>query len=190
MEGWVPDVSMLRNIDNSFDPLIIDEPQGFAHNLETAMMAFDYQNNHLHLYPADAAYHYVYGIDDGNFTLSDVASPLAVVNDYPDTLIQTHDGICRFAPDRGDSPRRAIALTRPFCFDDPVAMKRLKDIRVIWHRHSHDSSVRIAIFASNDRFTWWRMPSLNSHSYRWFRIALFANITPLERIESIVTSST
>lgn len=185
MDGWVPDVSMLRNIDPLFDTLIVDEPQGFCKNMETAITAFDYQNNHLHFYPLDSDYHYVYSIDDKSFSLSDIATPLSVVNDYPDTLIQTADGICRFAPDCSDQPRCAIALTRPFCFDDPVATKRLHDIRVVWHRHCPDSSVRIAVFASNDRFTWWRMPSLNSHSYRWFRIALFANITPVERIEKI-----
>lgn len=186
MDGWVPDVSMLRTVAPLFDSLIVDEPQGFYKKMETAMTAFDYQNSQLHFYPLDSDFHYVYGIDDGSFTLSDISTPLAVVNDYPDTLIQTAEGICRFAPDSSEQPRRAVALTRPFCFDDPVATKRLHDIRVVWHRHCPDSSVCIVVFVSNDRFTWWRMPSLNSHSYRWFRIALFANITPLERIESIV----
>ena len=187
LEGWTADVSLLRGIDTDWDGLVVDAGQDFNRHVGSMRMAYDYPNQLLHLYPDDAACHYVLCLQSGEFTLStDSSSPAAIVSDYPDTIVQQGTTLLRFARTCSAESRRGLLLTRPLSFADVVGMKRLNDLRLLWQQLSDDSSARVAVFASNDRRRWWRMPSLASHSYRWFRIALLTRLNDWERVQSIV----
>ena len=187
MDGPLPDLAVFRNLDNDFDALIVDERHDFLHVIAHSRMAYDYTSNLLHIYPDGLAAHYVCSLHNGQFVMSaDNSMPLAVANDYPDTVIQSADGLYRFSCHTDDTNTKCIAVTRPLCFDDAAGMKRLNDMRVIWKRMTRRSSVRVAVVASNDRMSWWRVKSLNSHSYRWYRIALFADVSGNERIEALL----
>ena len=187
MDGPLSDVSVFRNLDNDFDAFLIDEQHDFQHVIAHSRMTYDYPSNLLHIYPDGLDAHYVCSLYNGQFVLSaEKSTPLAIVNDYPDTVIQTADGLFRFSCHTDNTNSLGIAVTRPLCFDDAAGMKRLNDMRVIWKRMTRRSSVRVAVVASNDRMSWWRVKSLNSHSYRWYRIALFADINGYERIEALL----
>jgi hypothetical protein len=186
MEGAVADVSALIDIDQSFNNMIINDTMDFNTMIGKSRMAYDYESNLLHIYPDYLDAHYLCSLGNGEFAMSTFASrPLAIVNDYPRTIIQTNEGLLRLAGRNVASRAGGILLTRPVCMGDPVALKRLKDLRVVWNQLETDSSVKVAVLASNDRRHWWRMRSLNSHSYRWFRIALFADITDMEAIMNV-----
>ena len=186
LEGWTADTSLLRGVDPSFDGLVADVGQEFNRHVADCTMAYDYPNQLLHIYPGSAGYHYVLCLQSGEFTLSsDQPSPAAVVNAWPDTVVQDGTALHRFSRTCSAASRPGLFLSRPMAFKDLTGLKRLNDLRVIWQQLSDDSSVRVAAFASNDRRRWWRMPSLASHSYRWFRIALFTRLNDFERIESL-----
>ena len=82
--------------------------------------------------------------------------------------------------------RKGLLLTRPLSFGSILGLKRMTDLRVLWRQTDAASSVRVAVFASNNRRVWWRMRSLHGHSYRWFRIALFTEMNDYERVEGMV----
>ena len=187
MDGPLPDLSVFRNIDNAFNHFLIDEQNSFSHVIANSKMAYDYPSNLLHIYPDDIDAHYVYSFLNGQFAIStDNSQPLSIVNDYPNTVIQTSTALWRFSNQPTDTNIKGVAITRPICFDNAVELKRINDMRVIWKRMTRRSSVKVAVVASNDRMTWWRVKSLNSHSYRWYRIALFADINGYERIEALL----
>ncbi len=187
LDGWAADVELLSGLDEDFNPLVADVVKDFNRELDHSALAFDYPNNLLHVYVGADAYHYVLSLTSGEWSLSgDVCRPLAVVNDYPDTVVQDGQVLRRFSNVCSEQRRKGILLTRPIDMGSPTALKRMKDMRILWRQLSGDSSVRAAVFASNNRRVWWRMRSLNSHSYRWFRIALITDINDFERVEGVV----
>ena len=187
LDGWAADVELLNGLDEAFNPLVADVAKDFNRELEHCFMAFDYPNNLLHVYAGTASYHYVLSLGSGEWTLSDdVCCPLAVANDYPDTVVQDGQVLRKFSNVCSEQRLKGILLTRPIDMGSPTALKRMKDMRVLWRQIAEGSSVRAAVFASNNRRVWWRMRSLNSHSYRWFRIALLTDINDFERVEGVV----
>ncbi len=187
LDGWAADVELLSGIDADFNPLVADVEKDFNREMEHCGLAFDYPNNLLHVYVGESNYHYVLSLASGEWSLSgDVCRPLAVVNDYPDTVIQDGRVLRRFSNVCSSVRRKGILLTRPVDLGSPTALKRMKDMRILWRQLDAGSSVRAAVFASNNRRVWWRMRSLNSHSYRWFRIALLTDINDFERVEGVV----
>ena len=187
MEGMSADVSLLRGLDAEFDPLVADVAPDFLKVLQNASVAYDYPANLLHLYVNDVNYHYVISLDNGEVTLSNsINVPDAVVNDYPDTIIQHQSRLYRFSNDSLNERRKGVLLTRPLAKGSLTELKRMTDLQTLWRQRDTNSSVRVAVFASNNRRVWWRMHSLAGHSYRWFRIALLSEINDYERIEGIM----
>ncbi len=187
MDGAPADLSLLHDIMPDYNNLLVEEPSDFISLTSKSKIAYDYPSNLLHIYPDNMGAHYVYSLLSGEFALSDnYVKPLAVVNDYPDTILQTENGLVKYGGRKMENRSRGVILTRPFCFSDAKGLKKVRDMRILWKRLHLESSVRIAVLASNDRYKWWRMKSLNSHSYRWFRVALFADISDYEPIEALL----
>ena len=187
LDGLSADVSLLSGVDESFDTLVAEVPPDFRQSLAEAVMAYDYPNGLLHVYVGESAFHYVVSLSNGEVTLSSAVScPSAVVNDYPDTLVQQGGHLLRFSNGCGFVCRKGLLLTRPLSFGSILKLKRMTDLRVLWRQTDAASSVRVAVFASNNRRVWWRMRSLHGHSYRWFRIALFTEMNDYERVEGMV----
>lgn len=217
LDGPAADVSILQGVDPDFDSLLVLTPTDFCSLLENCRLAYDYPANLLHIYIQNEGvsdgntaelsdgisdgnalsssngapdHHYVLNLSNGEFAIScDVNSPDAIVNDYPDTILQQGTSLRRFSRLPSSAVRSAVFLTRPLSLSRIQQRKRLASLHVLWQRRSAHSSVRVALFASNDRHSWWRLSSRNSHSYRWFRIAVFARINDHERISNILISS-
>ncbi len=187
LDGMAADVSLLSGVDTAFDQMVVSLPQDFKQTLQAATIAFDYPSDLLHLYVGSSDFHYVISLANGEVTLSnELNRPEAVVNDYPDTLIQQEGRIFRFSNACSLNRRKGILLTRPLSLGSLTKLKRMNDLRTVWRQYDPDSSVRVAVFASNNRRVWWRMRSLKGHSYRWFRIALFSEINDYERLEQLL----
>ena len=205
LDGPAADISILQGVDPDFDSLLVLTPTDFCSLLENCRLAYDYPANLLHIYIQNEGvsdgntetsynkasdHHYVLNLSNGEFAIScDVNSPDAIVNDYPDTILQQGSSLRRFSRLPSSAVRSAVFLTRPLSLSRTQQRKRLASLHVLWQRRSAHSSVRVALFASNDRHSWWRLSSRNSHSYRWFRIAVFARINDHERISNILISS-
>ena len=205
LDGPAADISILQGVDPDFDSLLVLTPTDFCSLLENCRLAYDYPANLLHIYIQNEGvsdgntetsynkasdHHYVLNLSNGEFAIScDVNSPDAIVNDYPDTILQQGTSLRRFSRLPSSAVRSAVFLTRPLSLSRTQQRKRLASLHVLWQRRSAHSSVRVALFASNDRHSWWRLSSRNSHSYRWFRIAVFARINDHERISNILINS-
>ena len=195
LDGPAEGAELLRGVVREFDPLVVDEDKDLAHTLQSCTVAYDYPNHALHIFTPEGngsgvALHYVLALSSGEFSLcSEAVQPDAVVGCWPDTLVQEGSRVMRFsAKRRADRLTKALVLTRPLDFGTAVGRKWLCDLRVLWRQRNTESSLRVALFGSNDRIHWWRLRSLNSLSCRWFRIALFASLSDHDRIEGILTS--
>lgn len=186
LDGMAADVSLLKGVDAAFDPLVTDVRPDFLQALAGATLAYDYADRLLHIYTGNASCHHVVSLENGEVALaSRLSCPDAVVGDWPHTIVQQGAALYRFSNAASDTLRGGVLLTRPLALGSLTALKRLADLRVLWRQYSSGSSVRVAVFASNNRRVWWRMRSLNGHSYRWFRIALFSRVSDYERIEAL-----
>ncbi len=187
MEGMPPDLTALKGLIPAFDRLMVEEGSDFNHMICRCLLAYDYPSNLIHVFPDDMAAHYVCSLNSGAFTLADdIAMPVAVVNDYPDTILQTGQTLLIFSNMHESTGKMAMAVTTPMALGNPMGRKRLRDLRVVWKQIDSMSTVKTAVLVSNDRLKWWRMKSLYSHSYRWFRFAIFANVNDYESIQSVI----
>ena len=195
-----------ENILTGFGVLKIDDERTWEQIISTARFAFDYPNNLLHIYPQpqtshqDACpWHFIMSLDDAHTGMVNQPCPRSIVRDMTTDIVtydETADNtttcyVCEYTDtDDFSAKHKGFLLTRPVSFDDPLAMKVINDLRVIKHLPKANAAtdpetVRVAILASNDRLTWHRVTSLRHHSFKWFRFALFTDMTDAARIDGI-----
>lgn len=183
---------MLFNLIDAFNHLVIDDDINFVEMLQDCMMVFDSSNGMIRIYPQEnGGKHFVYKIASKEFSsyVGEDADIVTAVPGYPLPTVQLSDGSLatydRLFDDK--TIRKGLMLTRPTAFGNPVAMKILADMRLSYSRYSYGTNCRVAVFVSNDRLRWYKMKSLYSHPYKWFRFAVFTRMTDVDAFEGIVT---
>ena len=191
LEGKQADViALLGGINPQFEQLLSNLHDDFNSGVGQCQLAYDYPNNAIHIYhPQQSHAHLIYSLKNGQFAMvQQNQNPIAIVNDWTDTIIQQGQELLKYSRIRQSQPRKGIILTRPIPIIDGIQMNRLHELRLLWTQHHEDSSAKTLVLASNDKYHWWPISSINSHSYRWIRIAIYTNINDQESIDQIITS--
>lgn len=174
-------------------PILTDEKVS-AELMQEARIAYDYVHNVLHVFvQLNAKWHYVLDIASGEWSMQVLPySVMAVVPDYPNTLLQASNGtLYRY----GDTPSTdeqkghyeiGYALTRPLSLGDPLARKMLCDLRAIADKTTSDSAVMVAVYASNDRLKWYPLKSLKAFSAKWYRLLIVTHFNELDALSGVV----
>ena len=170
------------NVSPDFSSLFVPDTEPFADTLRTCRMAYDYANALVHIYPSEGTKHYVYSLQSGEYSTFVGDSVAATVADYPTTVVQI--GTALYAMERyiSDEIREGIAITRALTLGDPFALKMLCDLRTLGQRTTAGSKIRIAVFASNDRERWYRLPSLRQRSFKFYRFVYFTRLADVDTL--------
>lgn len=169
----------MYNVEEGFEDLFVKDTAPFTAMLKTCTMSFDYSHALLHIFPADGdGKHHVLSLATGEFSSYTGYDIKAAVPAYPQNVIQIGNRLHTF--DRLDDPttvRRGMLITRPMSFGNPMALKVLADVRMLYNRTSEGTKCRIAAWVSNDLLHWFRLRSLRAGSFKWYRFAIFTRLT-------------
>lgn len=172
------------NILHGFEDLFVEENRQFVDVLRDCSIIYDYPNALLHIYPSEGKKHYVYSFESGEYS-SFVGHELnASVPGYPESVLQIGKDLFSYKNQMSETMQKGLLITRPISFDDPLAMKMLEDVRMTYYRSS-GSSIRYAIFVSNDKQLWSQMLSLRSRSYKYFRFVIFTNMLDTDTLSGL-----
>lgn len=163
--------------------------------LKEAMIAYDYRDNLLWILNPNHKLVYILSIDSGAFAMTTIPDcPVNVINDYPDTIIETKNGetfkilslINR--PNINDDERRidGFIFSRPMKFDNPVGLKNLSELRLI-ERLNEKAGYRLRVFVSDDLKNWTRTNSLRGRGFKYYKLNLiFENMLPTDTVSAII----
>ena len=157
------------------------------------LMAYDYTESVLLLLHAGYGYAYVYSMADG--AVSKLVLPFRVtgtVNAYPDCLLQDSAGKVYSLYGKKDETelserQQAFLLTRPMKLSGPVRVSSLRELVNVgcWNKAA-GSSVKTEVFVSDDLVKWHEMGSVFGAAARYFRIALYLDLLPTERLSGTI----
>lgn len=169
------------------------------------IMAYDYMDSRIIISdPSYNTFSYVYNIADGSFSKMVLQMSIDnAVNDYPDYLLQgmvtvTVDGVEKKesrvyslynkSPEDGLVFRRlGFLLTRPMKLGGPVTVTSLRQLMNVgrWDKSS-GSLVKTEAFVSSDLSEWYPLGSRFGAAAKFFRLALYVKMKPLERLSGTI----
>jgi hypothetical protein len=160
MSGYQP--SELRTLDDG----------AFSIFLEDCMIAYDYNQSLLRIYAKGKSYQYIYNTVDQTFAMDNSGMEAqAIVNDYPDNLIQDTEGNVysltdKPVPLKDKNLYSGYLITRPLKF---TGSKILKSLRQISHlKKSADGKLSLEVWASNNAVNWCKLESLKGKPWAYF----------------------
>lgn len=167
--------------------LIVRDTESLVSMLKDCKTLWDYSNGLIHIYTGRNK-HYVYSIEADAWSeyAGDESNPVAVVHDYPYSILQREDGMLMQYRKNEDLEvtRNGIILTRETAFDDPFTMKMLADLRMLYTKHK-GTKCSIKVYVSNDREHWHVLKSLRSHSWKWYRFRIRTMLTDLDALTGL-----
>lgn len=173
--------------------------------LKQAMIAYDYRDNLLWILNPSHKLAYILSIDSGAYAITTLPyTPVAVVNDYPDTIIELKtDKTEEYSgeiyniyeslslinrPNINDDERRidGFIFSRPMKIGDQNALKCLTQCRMIQNMNDN-AVIKLRLFASDDLRHWVRINSIRGRGFKYFKYNLiFENLLPTDTFSGIV----
>lgn len=184
MDGQNADESLF-NVLPEFSELFIPDTEEFTNILSSCSMVYDYSHSLLHIFPQKSIKHYIYSFESGEFSSYVGFTPLAIVPGYPETLVQIDKSLNTFEKYTSTDIRKGMLVTRPIAFDDPFALKVVADLRMLAHRTDKRVKLRIAMFASNDGISYFRVPSLRQRAFKFYRFVIFTQMSDIDALSGI-----
>lgn len=192
MKG-APDIIDIPEVDSTYGFLMssAQSSESFNSFLRDAIFAHDYINNRVVIYNPEKDYSYIYCMDCGMFAkmvIQKEGVPIriqSVVKAYPEVYMQSGTDIYTFVHDRDileSIPTKGIAITRPMSFSDPLAMKVINDVKLIYRKRNNDTRCRYAMFVSNDGNSWFLRTSLRGRSFKYFRFAIYTELADTDAL--------
>lgn len=174
----------IYNVLDEFSLLFVSDTEEFVEMLKKCIMAYDYSHAMIHIYPEEGGKHYVYSLESGEFSsyIGEDGNVSASVNDYPGMISQINDDLYSYNNYVSSDIRKGIIITRPLVFSDPLSMKVLNDVRLIYHRTQENTRCRYAIFVSNDQIHWTHRSSLRGRSFKYFRFVIFTEMSDMDAL--------
>ena len=160
MSGYQP--SELRTLDDG----------AFSIFLEDCMIAYDYNQSLLRIFTKGKSYQYIYNTVDQTFAMDNSGMEAqAIVNDYPDNLIQDTEGNVysltdKPVPLKDENLYIGYIITRPLKFTGSMILKSLKQIRHL--KKSADGKLSLEVWASNNAVNWCKLSSLGGKPWAYF----------------------
>lgn len=184
MDGQNTDESLF-NVLPEFSELFIPDTEEFTDMLSSCFIVYDYSHSLLHIFPYECTKHYVYSFESGEFSSYVGFSPSAIVPGYPETIMQIDRSLYTFKKYTSTDIRKGMLITRPLAFDDPFALKVVADLRMLAHRTDKRVKLRIAMFASNDGISYFRVPSLRQRAFKFYRFVIFTQMSDIDALSGI-----
>lgn len=163
----------------------ISDDLSFLDYIRTCSIAYDYPNARLVFNNPSTRYHYIYSLRSGTFTKLHHGKRFPrVVNNYPDCFLQDSNGyIYNYSAIKDENATqriKGILVTRPLSF----GTTSLKTITRILHRgtYKHPSYIKIALYGSRNGTTFYKLHSLRGMGWKFFRLVLYTNLLPSERL--------
>lgn len=160
--------------------------------LQTCKTVYDSKNSLLHVFFSDStkqmvlclkAFEWSSQIDNGR------TMPLQVVEDFPMSVMQFADDMEHlyvYDSVPSDERRRGFAISRILNMGGAGTYSVIKQMK-LYHNIScvQTHNIRTALYASNDMFSWTLVRSLRGASYKYYRFALFTNMTDYEAAQGM-----
>lgn len=190
-----PESVIVPEIDTTFNALYSAATDTFTLTdfIRDALFAYDYANNRAIICNPGKDFAYSYSLESGMFSklvLLNGENPVkieGIVKAYPEVYMQAGTDIYTFVPDKDNTTgtSKGIIVTRTMTFADPLAMKVINDVRLIYHQSASDSKCRYAMYVSNDGYNWIQRTSLRGHSFKYFRFVVFTELTDTDALQGI-----
>ena len=160
--------------------------------LQDCSIVYDNKNNLVHIFLSQAK-HYVLSLASLEFSgqIDGGAKPAAVIEDYAMSVMQfpsdAHLYVYDSAAD-GQNTYKGWCLSRILTIGETNMYANIMQMKVY---HSMDntpsgsSALKTALFVSNDKKSWALLSSLKGASYKYYRFALFTDMTDLEAVSGI-----
>ena len=158
-------------------------------------MAYDYQESRLLIINGGDQLNYcwVYSLKDGTFSKMTLERCIiGGVNAYPDFLLQDVNMNVYSLYDKKPEEdvtdrRRAFLLTRPMKLSGPLTVTSLRELVNVgvWDESS-GSTVKTEVFVSDNLRNWYLSGSRFGAAAKYFRLALFIEMLPSERLSGTI----
>ena len=163
---------------------------------EHIRIAYDYAQSMLMLFNRNYDYGYTFDMATGavgkvvyDFKVEDV------VKNYPDYLLQTTDHqqnnkmFSLYHKTREEDVtgrKRGFLLSRPMKFDGMLTVSSLREMVNVGMWDKSLSAVKTVVWVSDDLYHWYLITSRFGAAAKYFRIGLFTNLLPSERLSGTV----
>lgn len=191
-----PDSVTIPSWDASFDLLATTatDDETFNNFIQEASFAYDYANSRVLIFKDGKYFAYVLSTESGTISKlvllnnGNAVNLASAINAYPEVYMQSGKDVYTFVPDKDITEAtlsKGYIITRPLSFSDPLAMKVINDVRLIYHRSTPESKCRYAMFVSNDGHHWAVRNSLRGHSFKFFRFAIFTELADTDALQGM-----
>lgn len=144
----------------------------FLDFLKGCLIAYDYRDSILRIFSKGKSYQYIYNMVDKTFSMVNSGiEAQAVVNDYPDNLIQDTSGnvySLTAKPDINEDTESYSGsfTTRPLKLGGSMTLKSLRAVKHLFD--SDEGTIGLEIYGSNDCKHWCKLPSLAGKPWKYF----------------------
>lgn len=164
----------------------------FASYLKEAFIAYDYRDSLLWIFDGTSTTCWIYSIKSGTFSHYTFDYAITnVVNDYPDYLLQTGEGIVYSLIERPNinldiingqlRQYSAQIVTRPLKLENGMALKTIMQMLHVKY-FNDDASLALTIQASDDITNWVTLSSLRGKPWKYYRFTYnFTNLIATDR---------
>ena len=175
------------NVLEDFSGLFVKDTDEFVIMLKNCSISYDYSHGLVHIYPSGAEKHFVYNLENGEYStyIGHEGNIVSSVNDYPGMISQIGNELYSYQKQQSDTVRKGVLITRPISLSDPLSMKVINDIKLIYHKTKENTRCRYAMFASNDGNKWIRRTSLRGHSFKYFRFVIYTEMSDTDALQGM-----
>ena len=144
----------------------------FLDFLKGCLIAYDYRDSILRIFSKGKSYQYIYNMVDKTFSMVNSGiEAQAVVNDYPDNLIQDTNGnvySLTAKPDINEDTESYSGsfTTRPLKLGGSMTLKSLRAVKHLFD--SDEGTIGLKIYGSNDCKHWCKLPSVGGKPWAYF----------------------
>lgn len=144
----------------------------FLDFLKGCLIAYDYRDSILRIFSKGKSYQYIYNMMDKTFSMVNSGiEAQAVVNDYPDNLIQDTNGNVYSLTSKPDINEDTESYsgsftTRPMKLGGSMTLKSLRAVKHLFD--SDEGMIGLEIYGSNDCKHWCKLPSLAGKPWKYF----------------------
>lgn len=144
----------------------------FLDFLKGCLIAYDYRDSILRIFSKGKSYQYIYNMVDKTFSMVNSGiEAQAVVNDYPDNLIQDTNGNVYSLTSKPDINEDTESYsgsftTRPLKLGGSMTLKSLRAVKHLFD--SDEGTIGLEIYGSNDCKHWCKLPSVGGKPWKYF----------------------
>jgi hypothetical protein len=155
------------------DTLSIPLGGNFNNFFRNCIIAYDFRDSLLWIFNKNSDTCITFSIANGSFSRTSFLAPKCIVNDYPDSIMQTADNAIYSLIDRKDcnddtTEYSAEIKTRPMKLENSLALKSIRQIKHLISL-SEGAKMSLKIEVSNSIDKWVEVKSLRGKGWKFYR---------------------